>query len=87
MDYLAAHGQPNSKSGFSNDYPESDHLMSVKQAAAFLHVSVNTLRRWSDTGMVRVVRIGERGDRRFFESDILEFLERKTAVYKSGTGR
>jgi excisionase family DNA binding protein len=43
-----------------------------------LNVHISTLRRWSDGGMLRVYRIGTRGDRRFSRKDILDFMTRQT---------
>ena len=40
-----------------------------------LRVHPNSIRRWSDTGLLPAVRIGERGDRRFRLRDVERFLE------------
>lgn len=57
----------------------SDTLLSTSQAAEFLGVHVNTVRRWSDTGILQAYRIGYRHDRKFRQADLDEFL-RKTVV-------
>ena len=49
-------------------------LLTVSEAAEFLHVHTNTLRRWSDDGLLTSYRISSRGDRRFFRDDLLRFL-------------
>jgi excisionase family DNA binding protein len=49
-------------------------LLTVSEAAAFLHVHTNTLRRWSDVGLLVSYRISARGDRRFFREDLVHFL-------------
>ena len=49
-------------------------LLTVSEAAAFLHVHTNTLRRWSDVGLLVSYRISSRGDRRFFREDLVHFL-------------
>jgi excisionase family DNA binding protein len=49
-------------------------LLTVSEAAAFLHVHTNTLRRWSDDGLLVSYRISSRGDRRFFREDLVHFL-------------
>lgn len=49
-------------------------LLTVSEAAEFLHVHTNTLRRWSDDGLLISYRISSRGDRRFFRDDLLRFL-------------
>ena len=51
-------------------------LMTVREVAPLLHVHPNTLRRWSDSGMIQSYRIGSRGDRRFTKEDILRFLSK-----------
>ena len=45
-------------------------MLTVREAAALLHVHTNTLRRWTDKGYIRAYRIGLRGDRRFRQVDI-----------------
>lgn len=49
-------------------------MLTVKDVARLLHVHVNTLRRWSDQGIIRAYRITRRGDRRFKQEDIARFL-------------
>jgi len=49
-------------------------MLRVGEASRLLHVHENTLRRWSDLGLIRTYRIGHRGDRRFSQRDILYFL-------------
>ena len=48
-------------------------LLSVKQVSELLHVHGNTVRRWSDRGILQPYRIGSRGDRRFKKVDINRF--------------
>ena len=49
-------------------------LLTVEEASSVLHVHSNTLRRWSDSGIIKAYRIGVRGDRRFRQDDIVRFL-------------
>ncbi len=49
-------------------------MLTISEVARLLHVNVNTLRRWSDSGLIRAYRIGPRADRRFREDDITRFL-------------
>ena len=51
-------------------------LLSVGQAALILSVHPNTLRKWSNKGLLPSYRIGQRRDRRFALEDLREFLER-----------
>lgn len=49
-------------------------LLTISEAAEFLHVHANTLRRWSDNGLLVAYRISTRGDRRYFKEDLIRFL-------------
>ncbi|MFC1871030.1 helix-turn-helix domain-containing protein [Chloroflexota bacterium] len=48
--------------------------MTVREVALLLHVHPNTLRRWSESGIIKAYRISSRGARRFTKEDILKFL-------------
>ncbi len=50
------------------------NLLTTSEVAQMLHIHVNTVRRWSDEGMIKTYRIGTRGDRRFKQEDIARFL-------------
>ncbi len=50
-------------------------MLTVRQVADFLHVSICTVRRWSKKGMLTFYRVGSRGDRRYRRKDVLSFLE------------
>lgn len=50
-------------------------LLSTTDVAEFLHVHPNTVRRWSDAGMIPAYRIGKRLDRRFHKTDLGKFLK------------
>ena len=49
-------------------------MLTVREVATLLHVHTNTVRRWSDRGLIRAQRITERGDRRFNQEEIERFL-------------
>lgn len=49
-------------------------------AALLLNVHVNTVRRWSNKGILLVYRIGPRGDRRFTRRDIDNLLLKKSST-------
>ena len=49
-------------------------MLSIKDVATLLHVHVNTVRRWSDKGIIKSFQINERGDRRFRKGDVALFL-------------
>ncbi len=50
-------------------------MLTVREVSQILHVHSNTLRRWSDRGLIKAYRIGPRGDRRFRLEDIAQLLE------------
>ncbi|OGO31813.1 MAG: hypothetical protein A2Z29_08415 [Chloroflexi bacterium RBG_16_56_11] len=49
-------------------------MLTVKDVARLLNVHVNTVRRWSDSDILKSLRITKRGDRRFLREDISTFL-------------
>ena len=49
-------------------------MLSTAEVSRLLHVHPNTLRRWSNNGIIKAYRIGPRGDRRFRQDDIDRFL-------------
>ena len=59
-----------------NDQLEA--MLTARQVADFLQVSISTVRRWSDRGMLQFYRIGSRGDRRYRRDDVMRFLHEST---------
>ena len=60
------------------------YMMTTSGVAKMLHIHINTVRRWSNQGILRPYRIGPRGDRRFVRDDVTTFLN--TQQYGSGNG-
>ena len=54
----------------------SEELLNTAEAARYLRVSQASIRRWSDAGLLSSRRVGRRRERRFSESDLVEFLNR-----------
>lgn len=54
----------------------SQELLNTAEAARLLRVSEASIRRWSDAGLLASHRVGRRTERRFAESDLVEFLNR-----------
>jgi excisionase family DNA binding protein len=48
--------------------------LTASELARLLNVHINTVRRWSDRGLLKANRIGPRGDRRFSRESIAHFL-------------
>jgi len=57
---------------------EMDKMLTVSDVARLLSVHINTVRRWSNQGILKAYRIGSRGDRRFQQEDIASFLYEQT---------
>jgi excisionase family DNA binding protein len=58
--------------------PELDVMLTPREVSRMLGVHVNTVRRWSDKGILRAYHIGPRGDRRFRRQGIDNFLLKKS---------
>jgi excisionase family DNA binding protein len=56
---------------------EVPELLTLKQACELLQCHPNTLRQWDKNGILKAVRIGKRGDRRYKKEDLVKFLEQK----------
>ena len=57
-------------------------MLSVHDVANILSVHINTVRRWGDSGIVKVYRIGPRRDRRFRLEDIARLLTEESGKPK-----
>ena len=55
-------------------YEESTALLTAGEVAKLLRLHINTVRRWSDQGMIRSHRVGARGDRRYSLQDVARVL-------------
>jgi excisionase family DNA binding protein len=55
--------------------PVMDLPLTTADVARMLNVHTNTVRRWSDRGVLRTYRIGPRQDRRFRRTDVDIFVE------------
>ena len=52
----------------------TNSMLTASELAHLLNIHINTVRRWSNQGILKVHRIGPRGDRRFKKEDIAVFL-------------
>ncbi|MCK5587038.1 helix-turn-helix domain-containing protein [Candidatus Bipolaricaulota bacterium] len=53
-------------------------LLSTTEAAKYLAVHANTVRRWETQGLLQAYRLGTRGDRRFTRNELERFLKSST---------
>ncbi len=65
-------------------HEESSDTLSAGEVARVLHLHINTVRRWSDNGIIRSHRIGPRGDRIFSLQDITQHLEEARVQGQNG---
>ncbi len=50
-------------------------VLTPKDVAGMLGIHENTVRRWSDMGLLKSFRISQRGDRRYKYEDITGFID------------
>ena len=66
-------------------FNRAETMLTASELANLLNVHINTVRRWSNRGILKVYRIGPRGDRRFSKEDIDSFLDENPGVkYRNG---
>ncbi len=58
-------------------------LLDIGEAARFLSVSETSLRRWTNAGALRCLRVGRRRERRFRREDLLGFMEQPAPAQRS----
>lgn len=69
------------------NYKDIDAMLTTSDVARLLNVHMNTVRRWSNQGILKSYRIGSRGDRRFREEDIANFLSQESNKVKVEKGK
>lgn len=62
------------KTGAGGHSDGGANMLTASELASLLNVHINTVRRWSNSGLLQAYRIGPRGDRRFSRDDIDNFL-------------
>ena len=61
---------------------ETSEFLDIAEAAQFLSVSETSLRRWTNSGILRCLRVGQRRERRFRRADLLAFMEHQPSRAK-----
>jgi excisionase family DNA binding protein len=61
------------------NWDQTGRMLRTGEACRILCVHCNTLRRWSERGMINAYRVGPRGDRRFRLEDVNALLTEKTS--------
>lgn len=56
--------------------PQPKGMLTIGDVAQYLGLHANTVRRWSEKGIIKSYRIGPRRDRRFRRVDIDDFLKK-----------
>jgi excisionase family DNA binding protein len=69
------------------NHNDIDGMLTINEVARLLNVHINTVRRWSNQGALKSYRIGSRGDRRFRQEDIENFLTRENKDTVAGEGK
>ena len=49
-------------------------MLTIREVSHILNVHANTLRRWTEQGILKAYRVGPRGDRRFRQEDVVRLL-------------
>lgn len=52
-------------------------ILTLKQASHILNVHSNTLRNWDNKGVLKAIRYGTRGDRRYHREDVTNLIKHK----------
>ncbi len=62
------------------NHKEVNPMLTTSDVARLLNVHINTVRRWSNQGILKVYRVGSRRDRRFRQEDISSFLLQESEI-------
>ena len=69
------------------NHKEIDPMLTVSDVAHLLSVHINTVRRWSNRGILKAYRVGSRGDRRFSQEDFTNFLSQESEIVEVRKGK
>ena len=65
---------------------KTNGMLTTKDVARLFNVHINTVRRWSNLGVLEPYRFGPRGDRRFTREGIANFLANSRAEIQNNNG-
>ena len=71
---LSRESQVTNSSKINEVISHMDTMLTIREVAQLINAHINTVRRWSNRGILRAYRVGPRGDRRFNRQDIDSFL-------------
>ena len=60
----------------------NSEMLTTTEVAKLLRVHANTVRQWSNKGLLHAYRLGTRGDRRFRREDVDSFLRQNNSSAK-----
>lgn len=55
---------------------ETSAILTLQQACELLNCHPNTLRNWDRRGILKAIRFGSRGDRRYRRIDVLKLIKK-----------
>jgi excisionase family DNA binding protein len=70
----------------SRDVQTTDKLFDVQQAAELLGVNPGTIRRWAQSGTLKGLKVGVRGDWRFTHEELLKLVRSHMAEPEAAAG-
>jgi len=59
------------------DCARIEPMLTAMDVARIMHVHINTVRRWSNQGLLKTYYIGSRCDRRYCREDLYHFILQK----------
>ena len=57
-------------------------ILTLAQACEILNCHPNTLRNWENKGLIKCIRFGSRGDRRFKKEEVLKLIKNENENYE-----
>jgi excisionase family DNA binding protein len=55
---------------------KKDEIITLAEASEMLGFHPNTLRKWDNQRLLKAIRFGKRGDRRYRKSDVMALLKK-----------